>query len=131
MTPIQRLLLILAVAGCAAPEPLPRDYGVEVFAEDTVTARLMVTTSGTLQVQLRGDNFKVRPDRSFEITTPAWLVVQRGVGTATITSLDGHRLAAVPIGTPTDSTDAKTVLGVRVYVTRLGGERGRIRLAAE
>ena len=97
-----------------------------------MTAHLSVGVTGDLQVTLTGDNFQVLPDRSFRVSTPATLVINRGVGTATITSVDGRsRLAVVPIGTPTDSIDAATVGGTVVKFTRLGYEGGRLRLSAE
>jgi len=130
--PIRALLLLLLVA-CAVPATeTTREYGVEIFAEDTITARITVSVTGDLQIALRGDNFQVMPDKSFIVTTPARLVATRGVGTATITSVDSsRRLAIVPLGTPDDSLDAATVTGTLVKFTRLGYERGKVRLEVE
>jgi hypothetical protein len=103
--------------------------GVQVFAADTVTARIQVSVRGDLQVTLRGDDFSVRPDRTFLVSTPAVLQVSRGVGTATITSVDSTtRIAVVPMGTPEDSIDAATVTGTIVRFTRLGSDRRMHRL---
>jgi hypothetical protein len=122
----------LTAGACSGPPPqTARPYGVKIFAEDTVIARISVAVTGDLQVTLTGDNFQMLPDRSFLVATPATLVINRGVGTATITSVDSaSRLAVVPLGTPDDSTDAATVTGTVVKFTRLGYEQGRFRLAA-
>lgn len=123
---------VLLTAACAAPGPQnARPYGVEIFAEDTVTARISVSVTGDIQLTLRGDDFQVLPGRRFLVSTPASLVINRGVGTATITSVDSvSRLAVVPLGTPEDSIDAATVAGTVVKFTRLGYERSH-RLSAE
>jgi hypothetical protein len=127
----RHLLLALALIACGAPPAqAPVPYGVEIFAEDTVVARLTVTVTGDLQVTVRGDEFQVLPDRSFRVATPATLTLSRGVGTATITSVDSiTRLAVVRAGTPQDSVDAATVAGTVVKLTRLGF--GDFRLTAE
>jgi hypothetical protein len=97
---------------------------VTIFAVDTVTARIAVEVSGDLQLDLKGEDFRVHPNRSFSVSTPASLVIVRGVGTATITSLDSvSRLAVIPTGTPEDSVDAAAVTGTVVKFTRLGYER--------
>lgn len=128
-----RTLCLVVLAACAVPAPeSTREYGVEIFAEDTVTAVITVSVTGNLQVNLKGDNFRIMPDKSFMITTPARLIAARGVGTATITSVDStRRLAILPIGTPEDSVDAATVTGTLVKFTRLGYERGKLRLEVE
>jgi hypothetical protein len=126
-----RILLLAFVAACnAPPAQTAGPYGVEIFAEDTVTASLSITVTGDLQINLVGDNFRVLADRSFIVSTPATLVISRGVGTATITSVDSvSRLAVVPLGTPDDSVDAATVAGTVVKFTRLGYEQGKVRLS--
>lgn len=121
------------IAACNAPPPqqASRPYGVNIFAADTVTARIVVDVSGDLQLDLKGDAFRVLPNRRFSVSTPASLVIVRGVGTATITSLDSaSRLAVVPAGTPDDSLDAATVMGTVIKFTRLGYERSH-RLVVE
>lgn len=128
-----RALLALAAAllvACNAPPPADsRSQGVRVFAADTVTARVHVSVTGDLQVTLRGDDFVMRPDRTFLVSTPATIEVSRGVGTARITSIDSvTRIAVVPIGTPDDSIDAATVTGTMVRFTRLGYDRRMHRL---
>lgn len=124
--------MLLFTATCAAPGAQnTRPYGVEIFAEDTVTARISVSVTGDIQLTLRGDDFQVLPGRRFLVSTPASLVINRGVGTATITSVDSvSRLAVVPLGTPDDSIDAATVSGTVVKFTRLGYERSH-RLSAD
>lgn len=119
------LVPLVVIAACSGP--LPQNsvpYGVRIFAEDTVTARIAVTVTGDLQLTLQGDDFQALPGRRFRVSTPASLVINRGVGTATITSLDSvSRLAVIPIGTPEDSIDQATVAGTVVKFTRLGYDR--------
>lgn len=124
------LCLSLASLACGSPPPAdPRPQGVRIFAEDTAVARLHVSVQGDLQVRLVGDDFVVRPDRSFLVNTPATLEVTRGIGTARITSVDSAtRIAVVPLGTPEDSIDAETVAGTVVRFTRLGYDRRMQRL---
>ena len=94
------LVLALLATACNAPPPIDaRPFGVQIFAEDTVVARIHVRVTGDLRVTLRGDDFRMRRDRSFLVSTPATMEVSRGVGTATITSVDStSRIAVVPIG---------------------------------
>ena len=126
------LLFLACPLACSAPAPQnTRPYGVRIFAEDTVTARIGVTVTGDLQVTVRGDDFRALPGRQFMVSTPASVVITRGVGTATITSLDSvTRVAVVPLGVPEDSIDAATVAGTVVKFTRLGYERAH-RLSAD
>jgi hypothetical protein len=124
-------LVLLAACSTPAP-PNARPYGVQIFAVDTVTARLSVSVTGDLQLTLRGDDFQALPGRRFAVSTPASIVVTRGVGTATITSTDSvSRVAVVPIGTPDDSIEAVSVAGTVVKFTRLGYEQGRYRLSVD
>ena len=120
----------MSLVACNAPRPTDsRPQGVQVFAADTVTARLHVTVTGDLQVTLRGDDFVTRPDQTFLVSTPATIEVSRGVGTARITSVDSvTRIAVVPIGTPEDSIEAATVTGTVVRFTRMGYDRRMHRL---
>jgi hypothetical protein len=131
-----RRLLILAgfpLLGCDAPPVLDAGpQGVRIFAEDTVVARINIRVEGDLRINLRGDNFMIRRDRSFLVSTPATLEVVRGTGTATIVSMDTTtRIAVVPIGTPDDSLDAATITGTVVSFTRPGSERRTHRLISE
>lgn len=124
------LLGLTALVACSAP-PLveSRRQGVQIFAEDTVTARIHVSIKGDLQVTLRGDDFQMRPDRTFLLSTPATLEATRGVGSAIIASVDSStRIAVVPFDTPEDSIDAATVTGTVVRFTRLGYDRKMQRL---
>ena len=125
-------MAVAVMAACNAPpqQQVSHPYGVTIFAADTVTARISVEVSGDVQVDLKGDDFRALPNRRFSVSTPASLVIVRGVGTATITSLDSvTRLAVVPTGTPDDSLDAATVTGTVIKFTRLGYERSH-RLSA-
>lgn len=118
-----------ACSGGGIPQ-LPQTYGVQIFAEDTVTARINVAVTGDMRVSLRGDNFVIGRNRTFYVSTPATLTIERGVGTATITSVDSvSRLAVIPLGTPEDSIDVATVAGTVVKLTRLG--YGNFRVAAD
>ena len=117
----------MALLSCNAPPPqqqASRPYGIQIFAQDTVTARIAVQVTGDLQLDLKGDDFRVLPDRSFSLATPATLTILRGVGTATVVSVDStSRLAVFPAGIPEDSIDAATVTGTVIKFTRLGFER--------
>ena len=111
---------VVLLVACNTPPLLDQaPQGVRIFAEDTVTARINVRVHGDLRITLRGDNFMIRRDQSFLVSTPATLEVVRGGGTATIVSLDSStRIAVVPIGTPDDSVDVATVAGTVVSFTR-------------
>ena len=129
-----RLLALAAtLAACNAPPLLDQAaHGVRIFAEDTVTARINVRVDGDLRVNLRGDNFMIRRDRSFLVSTPATLEVTRGTGTVTIVSMDSTtRIAVIPMGTPDDSVDAATITGTVVSFTRTGSDRRTNRLVVE
>jgi hypothetical protein len=114
--------MAVLLVGCNAPPPTDSPVqGVQVFAADTVAARIHVSVTGDLQVTMRGDNFALRRDRTFLVSTPAIIEARRGIGTALITSVDSiTRIAVVPIGTPEDSIDAATVTGTVVRFTRMG-----------
>jgi hypothetical protein len=126
---VRRIVLssLLVAGACAVPAP-PRPYSVQIFADDTVTAMLTVSVTGTLQVGVAGEGFLVRPDRSFIVGTPASLTISGGVGTATITSVNKQRIAAVPQGLPPDSAEKATVTGTTLKVSRMGYEGARIRV---
>jgi hypothetical protein len=123
MRALAALSTLLLISCTAPPSTDSRIHGVQVFAADTVTARIHVSVTGDLQLTMRGDNFVPRPDRSFLVSTPAIIEARRGVGTARITSVDSTtRIAVVPLGTPEDSIDAATVTGTIVRLTRVGRE---------
>ena len=123
------LLLLLLIAGCSPP-PV-KEVGVDVFSNDTVPTRFIVTLSGSLVMALRSNNFYMRPDKSLVLETPGSLIVQKGEGSATIASFDSTRKIAVePIGTPPDSGDMAAVVGRVVRVTRVGEER-RVKIQLE
>lgn len=126
-------LAAAVLAACGAPPLLDQaPQGVRIFADDTVTARINVRVNGGLRISLRGDNFMIRRDRSFLVSTPATLEVVRGTGTATIISVDSStRLAVVPIGTPDDSVDQATITGTVVSFTRPSSDRRTLRVVAE
>jgi hypothetical protein len=118
---------LFLVAGCAEPK---REIGVDVFSNDTTPARFLVTMSGTLVMALRSNNFFMRPDKTLVLETPGSLIVQKGVGDATIASFDSTKKDAVePIGTRPDSSDLVAVSGrvVRVSVD----EKMRVKMKVE
>lgn len=122
------MVCALAAAVVSACAESRREIGVDVFSNDTIPAHFVVTLSGTLVVGLRGGNFFMRPDKSLVLETPGSLIVQKGEGTATITTLDTtRRVAVLPIGTAPDSADIVGVVGTSVQLTRTAGER-RVRL---
>ena len=130
---MRRLTLTASIlVGCNAPPLLDQaPQGVRIFAEDTVTARINVRIRGDLRVSLKGDDFMMRRDRSFVVSTPATMEVVKGGGTATIVSMDStKRIAVVPIGTPDDSVDLATITGIAVEFTRPGPDGRPYRLAA-
>lgn len=119
----------LASAACA--RETPREVGVDVFSNDTIPVKFVVTLTGTLGMALRANNFYLRADKSLVLETPGSLIVQRGEGTALIAAFDGKsRIAVEPIGTPPDSSDALSVVGTVVKVTRVGEEK-RVTIALE
>lgn len=112
-----------AAAALAACEPRPPEFGVSVFADDTVTVAFTVSLSGSLVMGLRSDVYQMRPDKSLLMTTPAELIIQRGAGTAVIKSLRGGRLVVQPLGAGPDSTATASAEGLVVRVERRGEER--------
>jgi len=130
---MRRLTLAACIlAACNAPPVRDQaPQGIRIFAEDTVTARINVRIRGDLRVSLKGDDFMMRRDRSFVVSTPATMEVVKGGGTATIVSMDStKRIAVVPIGTPDDSVDLATITGIAVEFTRPGPDGRPYRLAA-
>jgi hypothetical protein len=129
-----RRFVVPALSVLLACDPPPprmesRPQGVQIFAADTVTARLHISVvAGDLQVNVRGDGFMIRPDKSFLVATPATIEATRGIGTALIESVDSTRIAVVPMGVPEDSIDAATVTGTLVRFTRMGYDRRSHRL---
>jgi len=137
MGPLQRFpalafVAVAALATATASATACRDahpeVGVDVFSNDTVPARFIVTVTGTLAIALRSNNFFMRPDKSLVLETPGSLLIQSGAGTATIATLDStHRIAVQPTGTNPDSSDAVAVVGHEIRMTRVGEER-RVKL---
>jgi hypothetical protein len=123
---IPPLALVLTLAACM--REAPREVGVDVFSNDTIPVKFVVTLSGSLAMALRANNFYLQPDKSLVMETPGSLIVRTGAGTALIKSYDSSRRIAVePIGTPPDSTDA-AIVGTVVKVTRTADEQ-RVTLA--
>lgn len=125
-----RPLLLVAAAFCAACEERPPEFGVSVFADDTLPAIFTVSITGSLGIGLRSEAYQMQPDSSLIMTTPAQLIIQLGAGTAIITSLHGGRLAVQPIGVSADSAELVTVEGTVVKLVRAGEER-RVTLSVE
>ena len=121
------LALTVAVAACTRET---REVGVDVFANDTIPVKFVVTLTGSLAMALRANNFYLRPDKSLVLETPASLIVRTGEGTAMVASFDStKKIAIAPIGTAPDSADA-AVVGTVVKVTRVGEEK-RVSVALE
>ena len=116
-----RLLLLLTLATACSRERFGPRYAADIFAEDTVPTDVLVRTTGTMQASLNGAGFYVHHGQPV-VLTPATLVV-RGIGTATISSVDSSKpIALVPSGTHPDSTDAVTVVGRLLKVSRGEGD---------
>lgn len=119
----------LAVAlACSEPRA---EQGVDVFSADTLPVRFTVSMTGDLAVSLRFGSVAMRPDRSLILETPGSLVIRKGAGTATVTSLDStRRLALQPLGTPPDSVDVVGVVGSKVRMTRDGRQHVTLEVLA-
>jgi hypothetical protein len=105
--------------------------GVDVFSNDTLPARFTMEVTGNLQMNLRMSRAIPRPDHTLIFETPGSMVVQKGAGTATITSIDSlRRIAVQPIGTPIDSTETMGVVGRVVKIERKGEEK-RVKISVQ
>lgn len=121
----------MAIALACACSRNEEEFGVDVFAVDTLPARIYMNLTGTLQMGLRADSFYTTPDKSLILGTPASLIIQKGAGTATILSIDTtKRIAVQPLGVPPDSAEKVGAVGTVVKLTRVGGER-RVTLEVE
>jgi len=119
------LVTVVAASACSEAHT---EVGVDVFSNDTVPTKFVVTVTGTLAIALRSNNFYMRQDKSLVLETPGSLLIQKGAGTATIATLDNAgRIAVQPTGTNPDSSDAVAVVGHEVRMTRVGEER-RVKL---
>ncbi|HJQ19202.1 MAG TPA: hypothetical protein VJ867_02565 [Gemmatimonadaceae bacterium] len=127
--PQPRVVLIsLAVLATACNQP-KQEVGVDVFSTDTLPARFVVNVTGTLAIGLRANNFYMRKDKSLVLETPASLIIQKGAGTATISTLDSMRRVAVqPTGVPPDSADMLGVIGRSVEMLHATEQEKRVRL---
>jgi len=113
---------MLLLAACT-PEPAQPEFGVDVFANDTVPTKFVVTLSGNLSMAVRSNQLYMRPDQSLVLETPGSLIIQRGSGSAVIAAFDStQQIAVMPLGTSPDSTD-NAVVGKRVKVTRTGEDK--------
>ncbi len=101
-----------------------------MFAGDTVAATFILTITGTLTMGLRAEDYRVRPDSSLELKTPAELIVQGGDGSALIEMVMGGRLSVKPLGIHPDSGDTAAVEGVAVRLVR-PADRRVVRLSVE
>lgn len=118
----------VAAAGCMNERP--PEFGVSVFAADTVPATFTVAVAGSLVMGLRSEVFHMRPDKSLMMTTPAELIIQNGDGEATISSLSGGRLVVQPFGVNPDSGDTSSAQGLSVKFTR-GAQQRNLKLTVE
>lgn len=108
----------------------PPEFGVSVFASDTLPVTFTVSLTGGLVMGLRSQNFHMQPDKSLIMTTPAQLIIQRGEGTATILSVSGGRVVVQPLGINPDSADTSSAEGHQVKLSR-AGERRSVKLLVE
>jgi len=119
MRTIKRLSpLFIAAVLTTACEGRPPEYGVNVFSADTIPVVFTLQVTGSLGLAMRSDGFKMRPDKSLVLSTPAQLTVARGDGTARIESIRGGRLAIQPLGISADSADTATVEGLVVMLVK-------------
>jgi hypothetical protein len=124
---VRRLLLLISAVLTAACDPRPPEFGVSVFADDTLPVVFTVELTGSLLMGARSDNPQMRPDKSLLLTTPAQLVVQKGEGSATITALKGGTMLVQPLGAKPDSaatsSDTASASGTVVKLWRIGARR--------
>ena len=126
---MRRSVLLVLLAACV-PEPPRQEFGVDVFSNDTIPAKFIVSLGGNLSLAIRSNVLYMQRDSSLVIETPASLIVKAGSGTGTITAYDTtRRIAVTPMNGSPDSTDA-AVVGTVVKLTRIGDET-RLRLTLE
>ena len=119
-----RHILLLSVAILqAACDKAPPEFGVSVFANDTTPVQFAMDVTGTLVMGIRANGFDPGPNKTLFMTTPAQLLVQKGEGTATITSLKGGALLVQPLGVKPDSGDTSSAQGLVVKLARTGTAR--------
>lgn len=129
MRRVRALPALLGAVALACAER-PPEFGVSVFAADTLPVVFTVSLSGPLVMGLRSQSFQMRPDKSLMMSTPAELIIQSGDGTALITSLSGGRLVVQPLGVNPDSADTSSAVGLSVKLLRTGEQRS-VQLAIE
>jgi hypothetical protein len=123
-------LLSSAVLLVVACDPRPEEFGVSVFANDTLPVRFEMEMLGGLEIGIRASGFTPGRNRTLIMTTPAQLLVQRGEGTAIIRSLAGGAMIVQPIGIKPDSGDTSSALGTEVKLVRAGTQRS-VKLTVE
>ena len=128
--PVRRILLLCTAILGAACEGRRPEFGVSVFANDTIPVLFTLELTGGLSMGIRAQAFDPGPNKSLIMTTPAQLTVQSGEGTATITSQKGGALIVQPLGVMPDSGDTSSVLGSVVKLTRAGTQRS-VKLTVE
>jgi len=126
----RRLLLIAAVAMTSGCNERPVEYGVSVFSTDTLPVVFTLTLTGSLALGMRSEGFRMQPDKSLVLRTPAELVVSRGDGTARIMTVSGNRIAVQPLGVTDSTADSTTVEGHVVMLVKPPGRR-LVKLTAE
>jgi len=124
---VRRLFLLVSAVLTAACDPRPPEFGVSVFADDTLPVVFSVDLTGSLVMGVRSDNLQMRPDKSLLLTTPAQLVVQKGEGSATITALKGGAILVQRLVAKPDSGDmafdTSSAPGTVVKLWRIGVQR--------
>ena len=130
LTPRLLQLLATSALSMAACFDRPAEYGVSVFSTDTLPVVFTLTLTGSLALGMRSDGFKMRPDKSLVLTTPAELIWSRGDGTARIATVRGGRLAVQPLGVTDSTADTTTVEGYVVMLVK-PPDRRLVKLSAE
>jgi hypothetical protein len=125
------LLLSVAVVIAAACDNGPPEFGVSVFANDTLPVQFSMDVTGTLAMGIRAQGFEPGPNKTLYMTTPAQLLVQRGEGTATITALRGGSLLVQPLGVNPDSGDTSSAQGMVVKLARPTPTQRSLKLTVE
>ena len=131
---MRRVIAVLGLA-CSAVFTVacferPQEFGVSVFSADTMPVTFTLYVQGSLVMGLRSQGFKMRPDKSLIMITPAQLIVQKGEGSASIQSVSGGRIVVQPLGVSPDSADTSSAEGLSIGLVRTGEHRS-VKLTVE
>lgn len=126
----RQLLLLVSAALLAACNERPPEYGVSVFSTDTLPVVFTLSLTGSLALGMRSEGFKMRPDKSLVLTTPAELIWSRGDGTARIETVRGGRIVVQPLGVTDSAADTTAAVGYVVLLVK-PPERRLVKLSVE